>query len=427
MERETHSIRVTAAPIHGAAAAPPSKSAAHRALICAALAGTGRVRGVSGSDDMRATVGALTALGARITLTGTVAEVTAADPTDRGPRTVDCLESGSTLRFLLPLFAAKGIPAVFTGRGRLPQRPLGVYADCLPAHGVDLAPQTVDAALPLTVTGRLRAGTYSLPGDVSSQFLTGLLFALPLCDGDSELILTTPLQSAAYVDMTAQAQALAGVTVERTSSGYRIPGGQRYRPREYTVEGDWSQAAFLLAMGALGGEATVSGLSPTSAQGDREIVALLRRFGAQIEQNGDTVTCRRAPLHGIDIDAAQIPDLVPVLAAVAALAPGTTRITGAARLRLKESDRLAATTHSLGLLGARVEQTPDGLIIEGLPRLRGGTEAPGWGDHRIVMSLAVAAVGCEEPVTIRDAASVDKSWPEFFTVVRRMGGNADVV
>ncbi|HIZ20835.1 MAG TPA: 3-phosphoshikimate 1-carboxyvinyltransferase [Firmicutes bacterium] len=426
MQPIPQAVRVSPSAIRGRITPPPSKSAAHRALLCAALAGGGEVRGILDSEDMRATVGALPALGALPRWEGgTVCLAPAPGARPNVPAAVDCGESGSTLRFLIPLFAAKGIPAVFTGRGRLPERPLGVYADCLPSHGVEMQAPGGGKSLPLRVSGRLEAGCFRLPGDVSSQFVTGLLLALPLCGGESEICLTTPLQSAAYVTMTIETMARFGVQAEALPDGWRIPGGQAYRPHAETVEGDWSQAAFLLAAGALGGEVRLTGLDPASCQGDREALALFRRFGAQVQETADGILCRRAPLHGIAVDASQIPDLVPVLAVTAALAEGVTHITGAARLRLKESDRLAAVAHCLRRLGGRVEEHPDGLTIYGQPRLPGGAEVPGFNDHRIVMSMAVAALGCEKPVVITDAASVRKSWPAFFTDFQQIGGDID--
>ena len=410
--------------IRGTLTPPPSKSAAHRLLIAAALAGEGRVRGLSLSADMEATLRAVRGLGVSVRLEGDAAcFAPASAPSSPSPLKVDCGESGSTLRFLIPLYAARGIPAVFTGHGRLPERPLGVYADCLPPHGVTLS---AASGLPLTVTGRLTGGDFALPGDVSSQFITGLLFALPLCREDSRIRLTTPLESAGYVDMTLQVLRQAGIRVEPLEDGWFIPGSQTYRPLDTAVESDWSQAAFLLAAGALGGEVTLTGLNPASAQGDREALALFRRFGAAVEEAPGRIVCRKAPLHGIDIDAAQIPDLVPVLAVTAALADGVTHITGAARLRLKESDRLAAVADGVRRLGGRVEEGPDFLTITGDSRLAGG-RAEGYNDHRIVMALAVAALGCDAPVTVTDAQSVAKSWPAFFEDYRTIGGTAHVI
>ncbi|MCI8553563.1 MAG: 3-phosphoshikimate 1-carboxyvinyltransferase, partial [Clostridiales bacterium] len=255
---------------------------------------------------------------------------------------------------------------------------------------------------------------------------TGLLYALPLCEADSDLVLTTALESAGYVEMTLSALRRSGITIEPAAGGWHIPGGQSYRAADVTVEGDWSQAAFLLAAGALGGDITVTGLDSDSPQGDRACVELLRRFGAPVEEINGGYRCRRAPLHGIDIDARQIPDLVPVLAATAALAEGTTRITGAARLRIKESDRLHAMAEGLNRLGGQAEELPDGLLIRGVKQLRGG-EADGFNDHRVVMSLAVAALRSSASVTIHDAQSISKSWPNFWTDYTQIGGIAHVI
>lgn len=415
--------RVNPAPIRGELTPPPSKSAAHRTLIAAALAGGGRVEGILPSADMQATLDALEALGLEYRLEGDTATI-AKRPLQTLPAepVVNCRESGSTLRFCMPIFAALGISAVFTGEGRLPERPLGVYADCLPRHGVSLE---TAGGLPLRLEGRLEGGLYGLPGNVSSQFITGLLFALPLCAADSEIRLTSPLESAGYVDMTLRTLKEADIRIDRTAAGWHIPGGQCYRRRDYRVESDWSQAAFLLAAGALGGEVTLTGLDPASAQGDREALELFRRFGAAVTMRADgAIVCRKAPLRGIEIDASQIPDLVPVLAVTAAAAEGETRIFNAGRLRLKESDRLAAVTHCLRLLGAEVEELPEELRIHGGRRLRGGS-VPGFNDHRIVMSMAVAALFSDGPVEIADAEAVAKSWPAFFEDYARIGGMTD--
>lgn len=419
---------VTPAPVRGQITPPPSKSAAHRLLLAAALSRLGApgrdstVRGILPSDDMEATLRLLAGLGIPFSRQGDTVRFSGVPRRPAGPVEADCGESGSTLRFLIPVYAALGVPARFTGRGRLPARPLGLYAELLPAHGVTLESA---GGLPLSLSGRLTAGEYSLPGNVSSQFITGLLFALPLCRGDSRIRLTAPLESAGYVDMTLEALRLAGIRVTPEEGGWFVPGGQTYRPFDAAAEADWSQAAFLLAAGALGGEVTLAGLRPDSAQGDRAALSLFRAFGADIEERDGLLTCRKAPLRGIDIDASQIPDLVPVLAAAAALAQGVTRITGAGRLRLKESDRLAAMAAGLRRLGGRVEEGPDSLTVTGGP-LRGG-EVDGAGDHRIVMAFAVAALGAGGPVTITGASSVAKSWPSFFDDYQAIGGNVHVI
>ena len=366
-------VRISPAEISGRAAAPPSKSAAHRALICAALAGGGTVRGVIPSDDMRATLGAVEGLGVRAEYSGdTVTFKPCPYRNPDGVRVVDCRESGSTLRFLIPVYAALGIECRFVGRGRLPQRPLGVYADCLPAHGVVLEYEDKQASLPIRIRGRLESGRFVLPGNVSSQFISGLMFALPLCGG-GEIALTSPLESAAYVDMTADALRASGIVITPTQEGWRIPK-EGYVPCEYNVEGDWSQAAFLLGMGALGGEVAVGGLSEDSRQGDRAIFEILKRMGADISRADNGIICRRSRLEATDIDAAQIPDLVPILATLAALAGGNQN-NRSVPPAVKESDRLEAIARCLNLLGGHVGQTEDGLIIEGRRLWRRGYPA----------------------------------------------------
>lgn len=404
------------APVHGTGQVPPSKSAAHRALIAAALAGEGQVTGVQPSADMEATMDGVAGLGVSVRLAGeTVRFAPAAVP---DAPVVDCRESGSTLRFLIPLYGVKGIPATFVGRGRLPQRPLGVYSDCLPPHGLTL---NSSGGLPLTLYGRLEAGEYAVPGNISSQFLTGLLFALPLCRGDSLLRLTTPLESAGYVEMTLRTLHQSGIVVYHRPEGWVIPGGQTYTPRCYTVEKDWSQAAFFLAAGAIAGQVRLRGLDMASAQGDKAIVSLLRQFGASITEDADGLLCQKAKMKGTAIDAAQIPDLVPILSVVGAFAEGETHIFNAERLRIKESDRLLAIADGLRRIGANVKEEPDGLRIQGGRPLRGGY-VQGYNDHRIVMSMAVAALGCVHAVTVTQAESVNKSWPDFFSDFRAIGG-----
>lgn len=414
---------VAPARLCGSITVPPSKSAAHRAIFCAALArGESRLVHVADSEDMRATLGAIESMGVEVHREGDTLIINSGGKWEDEAE-IDCGESGSTLRFLIPILAALGISAKLTGRGRLPYRPLDTYLECLPPHGAVLESK---GGLPLSIEGGLIPGEYALPGNISSQFITGLLLALPLLPGDSSIRLTTPLESAGYIDLTLAVLHDFGVEIHPTQNGWDIPGWQQFQPCDYAVEGDWSQAAFFLAAGALGGELAIHGLRRSSAQGDRDAAELFRRFGAQIDWQDDVLMVSAATLHGIEIDAAQIPDLVPVLAAAAALAEGRTVITGAARLRLKESDRLTAMTNALSALGAKITQQPDGLVIDGVPQLSPGT-AEGCNDHRIVMALAVAALRGTAPTIITDAQSVAKSYPDFFEEYNRLGGKANVI
>lgn len=389
----------------GRVTAPPSKSDAHRLLICAALADRPtRIRLDAGNRDIDATAECLRALGAGIEREGGCLRVSPIEARPAAAR-MDCGESGSTLRFLLPVAAALGIEARFTGRGRLPERPNRVLTDALRVHGAQ-----IDAdLLPMTVVGPIESGRWELPGNVSSQYITGLLLALPLLKGDSGIALTTVLESAPYVDMTLRALDRFGIAVEPTEGGWRVPGAQHYSsPGEAAVEGDWSSAAFWLAANALGGDVCVDGLSEDSPQGDRAVTRLLGQG---------------------QIDASGVPDLVPALAVAAASLNQATVITGAARLRLKESDRLQTVADMLSALGHGVVIVSDGLVI------RGGDPAPcdadirtvdGANDHRIVMAAAVAAAFADRPVRILGAEAVEKSYPGFFRDFEALGGMIDV-
>lgn len=389
-----------------------SKSQAHRLLICAAQAEEEtRIISVPPSEDAEATVRCLRAMGAEIREEEKQTTVRSG-ATPKEKRELGCGESGSTLRFLLPMAAAKGMRASFTGRGKLASRPLSPLYEEMERHGASLTPQ---GFFPLETEGMLTPGDYRLAGNVSSQFISGLLMALPLLDGDSRMIIEGKMESGPYVEMTLEILDRFGAEIGRVPDGFLIPGNQRFRsPGTIGVEGDWSGAAFWLAAGALSGEGIrCDNLNPESAQGDKAIVALLRQFGAAVTEESQSVTVKKRELRGIDIDAADIPDLVPILAVTAAFARGDTRISHIRRLRLKESDRAASVTALIRSLGGSAEAAEDEMIIHGTGGLKGGT-ADAFRDHRIAMAAAIAASGAKEPVTILDAESVNKSYPGFW-------------
>ena len=386
-------VLITPGPLKGTVTPPPSKSIAHRAILAAALAGGGTISNLAASQDIEATrrcIAALKAEGPDLPL-------------------LDCGESGSTLRFLIPLALVLRGDGIFTGRGRLMERPQKPYFDIFDEKGIFY--EQKDGVL--TVRGHLEPGEYRLPGNVSSQFVTGLLYALPLLDGDSEIVLTSTLESAGYVIMTENVLEKFGITAEEQDTGWVIPGGQVYQPCDLTIEADWSQAAFWYAAEFLGNLVEVSGMPKYSCQGDRKFGRFYYRLTMPRNMGFSVADC---------------PDLVPPLAAMAALRNGyTTYIGNAARLRIKESDRLATVTQALNALGAQVEEGPDFLKITGKDGLTGGVTVDCCNDHRIAMMAAVAATRCAEPVTLLGAECVSNSYPNFWEEYKRLGGKFDVL
>ncbi len=399
-------VTIQPGPLGGEVQAIPSKSQAHRLLICAALGDKPAVLACGALNrDIEATAACLMALGAGVEYENGEFRVTPLSEPVSGAE-LDCGESGSTLRFLLPVACALGAEGRFLLRGRLPERPLSPLWEELERHGARLnRPEREKIAF----SGNLEPGAYSLPGDISSQYLSGLLFALPLLAGESSLTPTGRLESVGYLEMTKQAQALFGLrwSGERVGEPWRLISDRRYRsPGRAEVEGDWSNAAFWLAADALSPlRIRIMGLDPDSRQGDRAAAELIRRI-----RKGNAV-----------IDAENIPDLVPPLAVVAALSPGETRFINAGRLRLKESDRLQSVCAMLNALGAEAKEGSEELIVRGREALEGGT-VDSCRDHRIAMSAAVAALACRKPVTVLGAEAVEKSYPAFWADYGRLGG-----
>ena len=414
--------RIMPALLGGTIPAIASKSDAHRLLILAALSqGETRLIMEQRSEDIDATIGCLRALGAAIEILPDGVVVRGIEHPNENPL-LDCGESGSTFRFMLPVACALCEKARFTGSGRLPERPIGELMRVMQAHGVAFSAER----LPFATTGRLTGGDFSLPGNVSSQYLTGLLLALPTIRSDSTISLTTRLESAAYVEITLHALRRFGVRVRVEDGVYAVSGGQKMQsPGTLRVDGDWSNAAFFLAAGALGNPVTVSGLSLDSPQGDKAILDALRKFGAGVEATAETVTVSPAKLTGCTIDVGETPDLLPILAVLGACAAGETRLVNAARLRLKESDRLASVSAMLRAFGGTVKELPDALMITG-GALAGGT-VDSCRDHRIAMSAAIAAIRCANELSILGADAVNKSYPAFYSDYNQLGGHADVV
>ena len=422
-------VTITRSPskISGTITAPPSKSMAHRAVLCAALAeGRSHITNLEFSKDISATLGAAAQLCARVRTGADDAVVEGLGHFVPLAAPVDCCESGSTLRFLIPIASLTGRAVAFTGRGRLMERPQSVYEALYREQGLRFEQSSAG----LTVEGALAPGSYRLAGNVSSQFISGLLFALPLLDGDSTLHLIPPVESRSYIDMTRAVQAAFGVEsrwLDETT--LVLPGGQHYHPCDYTVEGDYSQAAFPAVLGAVCGGVTITGLAPETLQGDAVILDILRRCGAKFTRTETGITFEKAPLHGVDIDLADCPDLGPVLMVLGLLCKGTTIIRNAERLRLKESDRIAAMEAELRAVGGEVESEGGTITVHGCA---GKLHAPagtlhGHNDHRVVMSLAVLSLATGIPLTVDDAEAITKSWPNFFEAIKPLGAEVEHV
>lgn len=409
-----NSIVIKPSTLKGTVVAPPSKSISHRAIICAALsAGPCVIKNVMLSEDIKATIECIKLLGTQVNAVGEN-EKTYRLTITRHSKAVscpvfDCVESGSTLRFIIPIAMAICGESTFTGSGKLCERPLRdyykIFDNCSIPYSND------NGRLPLHVMGSLKNGSYSLSGNVSSQFISGLLMALPMLDGKSEIRITDELESKGYIDMTLKVMDDFGILVQNSAyKSFTIDGSSRYMPSDYVVEGDYSQAAFFLTAASIGNEVICEGLNPLSLQGDREITSILSMYDSSCGP--------------VTIDASQIPDLVPIISVRAALKDGvTTHITHAARLRIKESDRLSSTATELARIGADVEELPEGLIIRGKQSLRGGACVDSWNDHRIAMALAVAATACENPIELTGYEAVRKSYPSFWQDYMALGGD----
>ncbi|MCL2049220.1 MAG: 3-phosphoshikimate 1-carboxyvinyltransferase [Defluviitaleaceae bacterium] len=431
--------------IFGDILAIPSKSNLHRQLIYAALADTAThiICADTQAEDITATVDCLTALGAVITkdedglCVGASPHFSDTNLVGMPPRSLDssprdkktssevrlpCGESGSTLRFMLPIVCAMGLRGAFEMKGRLPNRPLGPLDSQLEKHGIKIWRDTNEV---LNVDGQLTAGEFTLPGDVSSQYISGLLMALPLLNKPSTLTITPPFESADYVEMTLDTSKEFNCEIVPKIKGknieYAISPTPYKSPLRTQTEGDWSNGAFWLCAGAMnGGNIRLGGLRNDSKQGDRLILDILQKMGADIACNEQIIHVKENKRKCVEVDSRAIPDLIPVLAAVAATCEGTSVFKNASRLRLKESDRLTATAQTLAALGADIDETPDGLIVHGKATLRGG-EVDSFGDHRIAMMAAIASAACTEPVIVNGAQAVNKSYPRFWDDLRILG------
>ncbi|HZJ77527.1 MAG TPA: 3-phosphoshikimate 1-carboxyvinyltransferase [Clostridia bacterium] len=400
-----------------------SKSDAHRVLICASLAEkTVHVKMQKNtSKDIQATIACIKAMGAQVETLENKYIITSGKPVEG--YTLDCGESGTTLRLLLPVAAVMGREFTAVGHGRLPQRPMSHLVSAMNENGCEIDSDY----LPIRVSEKLKSGIFKLPGNISSQYISGLLIALPMLEGDSRIVLTTKLNSVGYVNMTIDTLKQFNIDIKRTNDGFYIKGGQKYRAdKEIEVQGDWSNSAFWLTVGAISGRITVNSLPKVSSQGDREIVRILDEMGAKVKTKVNSVSVCRTQLDSISLDAEDIPDLVPVVAVAMAVANGESTIYNISRLRLKESDRVHTVACMLNALGAEVEEKDNALVIKGKNKLSGG-DVDSFNDHRIAMAAAVASTVCKNKVTITNAQAVEKSYPDFFNHFKTLGGKINVI
>ncbi|MFT8312858.1 MAG: 3-phosphoshikimate 1-carboxyvinyltransferase [Clostridium sp.] len=420
-------VKITPSKLKGKVTIPPSKSLSHRGIIAAGLSkGKSVVENVMFSEDILTTCNAMEALG--VTIEKKEEEnniytliINGSTELKLLKKEIDCSESGSSLRFFIPICLAEENDVVFTGRGKLVSRPLNQYYEIFDKQGIKYSNE--NGKLPLKVQGKIQSGEFTIDGDVSSQFITGLMFTLPVLQGDSKITINKKLESKGYLDLTMDV--LNRFSVEVINNDYKeflIKGNQEYKSRDYRVEGDFSQAAFWLVAGMIGGEIDCLDLNPDSKQGDKEVLDIIKRMNGTLNITSDKIYAETTNTVSTVIDASQCPDIIPVLAVLAAVSEGTTEVINAGRLRIKESDRLTAITTELNKLGADLEEKEDGLIIRGKKELTGG-EVDSWNDHRIAMALAVASIRCKDEVTIKDSGCVKKSYPTFWEDFKKLGGN----
>ena len=418
--KEKEVMEIAPAKLQGKVKIPPSKSVAHRMIICASLAdGKSVISNISFSDDIKATVECMRALGATIEEKNGSLEITGCVATIDGKLKFDCNESGSTLRFMLPIALARNLgDNIFVGRGKLGTRPLDIYENICKEQDIfyiNDSANNADNFLDLKVKGKLRSGIYKVKGNVSSQFITGLMFALPLLEGESEIVVEDELQSRSYLDLTLSALDKFGITiVNENYQRFVIKGNQKYQAGNHTVEGDWSQAAFYEVANYLGNDVEMLGLDYGSEQGDRAIVDFIK----SLKEADDEQT--------LVFDGSNCPDIIPELALACCLRKGRSEIVNISRLRIKECDRLSATVNELKKLGADIQEKADAMTINGVSELRGG-EVETYNDHRMAMTLSIAATRTDGKICFSNYRCVSKSYPDFFEDYNALGGKAKVV
>ena len=421
-------VKIKPGILNGTIEIPPSKSYSHRAVIAAALASgrKSKIDNLKFSIDITTTTDIMENWGAKINWGENFLEIVGNDgkvvPRDKYTQ---CNESGSTIRFLIPIGITSENELIFDGKGKLVDRPLDTYYKIFDKQKIFY--KTEEGKLPLEIKGKLQSRIYEIDGNISSQFITGLLYALPLLNGNSKLIVNKKLESKGYIDLTLEMLKLAGIKIQNNNyKSFDISGNQKYKPFDYTVEGDYSQVAFWIVAGIISSnqdnKIKCLHVNKNSLQGDREIIEIVQRMGANLEMYDDYIIVKSSKTEGTVIDVSQCPDIAPILTVLGALSKGETQIINGERLRIKESDRITSIKTELNKLGAKVEEKGDSLVIQGVDGFKGGVTVSSWNDHRIAMSLAIASTRCEKEIVIEKAESVKKSYPHFWEDFEKMGG-----
>lgn len=419
-------VKIYPSSIHGTLAIPSSKSMAHRALICASLAqGTSVLSGITSSKDIEATISCMQALGAKIEMKDGNYIVQGTDLSDLKKETIcNCHESGSTLRFLIPVASLTNQKITFKGQGRLMERPMDIYKDLFDKQELFFT-QNQEG---IQIQGSLKPDCYVIPGHISSQFISGLLFTLPLLDKDSTITVQEPYESKSYVDLTLQMLQKFGITITQDKNTYFIPGHQRYKAQSVHVEGDYSQMAFFSVLAALQNKLTLTNMDIDSRQGDKVILDFLKQAGAHVVKDSKQISIEHHLLQEQTIDLADCPDLGPILCVLASFCSGTTQCIHAKRLRIKESDRIEAMETELRKWGVEISSTEDTITIHGKKSYdTRNVIIHGHNDHRIVMAMTVFGLCADVPCIIEDAQAITKSYPTFFEDIQKIHGKVEIV
>ncbi len=418
MNKDTITLSPTS--FNGVVNAPPSKSLSHRALICAALSnGESKIENIVYSEDILATMGALESIGVEFKRRNNHLQVFGVKKIKLHNKEVNCNESGSTIRFLIPLLSLTNKEVYFIGKDSLLNRPQKIYEEIFKHDGNTFVREDSK----IVVNGPIKARDYILRGDVSSQFFSGLMFSLPLLKEDSNIYIEGSLESKSYIDLTISTLEKFGIEIIEIKNGYHIKGNQTYKATDYRIEGDYSQAAFHLVAGSIGGRVTINDLNHESVQGDLAIIDVIQSMKGKVifTENGFITEQKETKANVVDIQ--DCPDLGPIIALLASLSSGTTRIINAHRLRIKESDRIKSTVETLSALGANIYSKDDEIIVKGKKMLTGGVTVDSFNDHRIAMMVSIASSRCEKDITLTGAKAVNKSYPHFFEDFRKIGGD----